>query len=57
MKNAYIQIVELGKRLIHYRMMKQLGQLRVRTQMSGIAAMGDYLKTNHARLVTAGCPQ
>ena len=56
MKNAYIQIVELGKRLIHYRMMKQLGQLRVRTQMSGIATMGDYLKTNHARLVTAGCP-
>ena len=52
MNDAYIQIVELGKRLIHYKMMKQLGQMRVKTQMSGIESMGVYLKNNRARLVT-----
>jgi hypothetical protein len=47
---AYIQIVELGKRLIDYRMMRQLGQAR-RTQTSSIETMEKYLKTNEARLV------
>jgi hypothetical protein len=55
MKDAYIQIVELGKRLIHYKMMKQLGQMRVKTQMSGIESMGLYLKNNRARLVSKAC--
>jgi hypothetical protein len=49
-ENAYIQIVELGKRLIDYRMMRQLGQAR-RTQTSSIETMEKYLKTNEARLV------
>ena len=47
---AYIQIVELGKRLIDYRMMRELGQSR-RTQTSSIETMENYLKTNEARLV------
>ena len=49
-KDAYIEIVELGKRLIHYRMVRQLGQMR-RTQTSGIDNMETYLKANAARLV------
>jgi hypothetical protein len=49
-ENAYIQIVELGKRLIDYRMMRQLGQSR-RTQTSSIETMENYLRTNEARLV------
>ena len=49
-ENAYIQIVELGKRLIDYRMMRQLGQAR-RTQTSSIETMEKYLKANEARLV------
>jgi hypothetical protein len=49
-ENAYIQIVELGKRLIDYRMMRELGQAR-RTQTSSIETMEQYLKTNEARLV------
>ena len=56
MNNAYIQIVELGKMLIHYKMMKQLGQMQVRTRMSTIDTMGSYLKSNRARLVTKGSP-
>lgn len=48
--NAYIQIVELGKRLIDYRMMRELGQSR-RIQTSSIETMEKYLKANEARLV------
>ena len=48
--DAYIQIVELGKRLIDYRMMRQLGQSR-RTQTSTIETMENYLRKNEARLV------
>jgi len=54
LNHAYIQIVELGKRLIHYRMMTNLREHGVRTQMSGIDTMWGYLKTRHARLVRAG---
>jgi hypothetical protein len=49
-ENAYIQIVDLGKRLIDYRMMRQLGQSR-RTQTSTIETMEHYLKTNEACLM------
>jgi hypothetical protein len=49
-ETAYIQIVDLGKRLIDYRMMRELGQAR-RTQTSSIETMEKYLKTNKARLV------
>jgi hypothetical protein len=49
-ENAYIQIVELGKRLIDYRMMRELGQTR-RIQTSSIETMEKYLQTNEARLV------
>ena len=48
--DAYIQIVELGKRLIDYRMMRQLGQSR-RTQTSTIETMEHYLRQNEAHLV------
>jgi hypothetical protein len=52
---AYIHIVELGKTLLHYRMTRSLKQKGVITQMSAIATMVDYLKSNQAHLVrTAG---
>ena len=54
LNHAYIQIVELGKRLIHYKMMTQPGETWVKTQMSGIETMWDYLKTRHAQLVKSG---
>jgi hypothetical protein len=49
--DAYIQIVELGKRLIQYKMLRQQGQRAVRTQMTGIDTLETYLKDNAARLV------
>jgi hypothetical protein len=48
---ADIEIVALGKELIHYRITKQFGLKRVSAQISGIEAMANYLETNEARLV------
>ena len=49
---AYIYIVELGKRLISYKMMRQPKQRAVRTQMAGIDALETYLLDNGAKLVS-----
>jgi hypothetical protein len=48
---ADIEIVSLGKELIHYRITRQLGEKGVSAQISGIAAMSNYLQTNSAQLV------
>jgi hypothetical protein len=52
---AHIEIVALGKRLIHYRITKRLGTRQVSAQISGIQAMADYLRANEARLVKGDC--
>ncbi len=49
-KDFHVQIVERGNLLIHYKILRELGQMR-RTQMSRIDAMEDYLRTNKARLL------
>jgi hypothetical protein len=49
---AYIYIVELGKRLISYKMMRQPKQRAVRTQMAGIDALEAYLLDKGAKLVS-----
>jgi hypothetical protein len=46
---GHIKIVELGKMLVHYKMLRDLRQMR-RTQMSRIDTMEAYLKTNRAHL-------
>lgn len=48
---ADIEIVALGKRLIHYKITKQFGRKRMSAQISGIEAMANYLAANEARLV------
>ena len=48
---ADIEIVALGKRLIHYKITKQFGRKRMSAQISGIEAMANYLAANAARLV------
>ncbi len=51
-KDFLVQIVELGKVLVHYKLLKELGQMR-RVQMSRIESMEEYLRTNKARLFEA----
>ena len=49
-EKGHIRIVDLGKMLVHYKMLRDLQQMR-RTQMSRIDSMLVYLKTNGAELV------
>ena len=49
-KDAYIEIVQLGKTLIDYKLLRELGQRR-RTQTTTFKTMEDYLKTNEASLM------
>ena len=49
-EKGHIRIVDLGKMLVHYKMLRDLRQMR-RTQMSRIDSMVAYLKTNRAELV------
>ena len=51
MRFADIEVVELGRDLVHYRVTNQLGRKRVSAQISGIPAMQNYLTANAARLV------
>ena len=48
---ADIEVVALGKELIHYRITSLFGRKRVSAQISGIEAMANYLDANKARLV------
>ncbi len=47
---ADIEIVGLGKSLIHYRITKRFGLKGVSAQLSGIEAMANYLDIHEARL-------
>ena len=50
----YIQIVKLGKRLIHYRMLSDLKETGARIKSSSIDVLWGYLQSRHARLVAPG---
>ena len=50
-EHGYLHIVELGKRLIHYRILRQPAQRGVLTKTIGIEALLNYLQQNEAELV------
>ena len=49
-REGYLEIVDV-KRLVHYRILKHPRQRLVRTQMSNMADLQDYLKSHEAELV------
>jgi hypothetical protein len=49
-KDAYIEIIQLGKTLIDYKLLRDLSQKR-RTQTTTFKSMEDYLKINEASLI------
>lgn len=51
MKHAYVQIVEMGKKIIRFKMMKHLDESWARTQISACQTLHGYLKARQARLV------
>ena len=50
-EHGYVYIVELGKRLIHYKMLRQPNSLAALTQMIRVEALLNYLRQSEARLV------
>ena len=50
--HGYVYIVELGKRLIHYRMLRQPDQRAAVTRMIGIESLLNYLRQSEAELVS-----
>ena len=51
LENGHIQIVELGKRLTHYKLLTSLNQQGAPVRLSGIQAVQDYLAAHGARLI------
>lgn len=49
--DAYIQIEELGRRLIRYKQLRQPGQKIALTRLIGIDALAFYLRAEEATLV------
>lgn len=52
LEHGYLHIVELGNRLIHYKMLRQPNQRAVVTRMIGIEALLNYLSQSEAELVS-----
>lgn len=48
-----VQIVEIGKRLIHYKMFRERQNRAVPVRITSIHTVQDYLKSNRAVLVKA----
>ncbi len=51
LEHGYLYIVELGKRLIHYRLLRQPNQRAALTQMITLEALLNYLSKNEAELL------
>jgi hypothetical protein len=51
LEHEYVHIVELGKWLVHYKILRQLNQHAVTTKLIGIVELLIYLKHNEAELV------
>jgi hypothetical protein len=51
-EHGYLYIVEMGKRLIHYKMLRQPKQRAVVTRMIGVEALLKYLKQSEAELLS-----
>jgi hypothetical protein len=50
-EHGYVYIVELGKRLIHYKMLRQPNQRAAATRIIGIEALLRYLDNSEATLM------
>jgi hypothetical protein len=57
LNHLYIQIVELGKRLIHYRMLSDLKETGARIKTSSVDVLWRYLQSRHARLLSSTAGQ
>jgi hypothetical protein len=52
LSKGYLYIAALGKRLIHYKLLKQPAQRAVLTRLAGVGELKAYLKEHEAVLVS-----
>lgn len=50
-EHGYVQVVEMGKRLIHYKMLRHPKQRAAVTRMISLEALLKYLQETEAQLV------
>ena len=50
-EHGYVYIVDLGKRLIHYKILRHPNQRAAMTRLIGIEALVNYLRQSEAVLV------
>ncbi len=53
-KGEYLDIVDRGKRLVHYRLIRGTHRGISRTQTSDVASVEAYIRNHRASLVTKG---
>lgn len=51
LNHFYVQVVDQGRKLIHYRMLSDLKETGARVKTSGADVMWDYLESRGAQLV------
>ncbi len=51
LKNGYVQIACVGKRLAEYKLLRKPGQKAVQCRMGAVVSVQDYLKASKAKLV------
>jgi hypothetical protein len=51
LKDTHLEIVDMGKRLTHYRLLPGLKQKGVPVRLGGIEEVQKYLKANKAKLI------
>jgi hypothetical protein len=51
LENGYLYIVEPGKRLVHYKLLRQPNQKAVVTRLIGMEELLTYLKHNEAQMI------
>ncbi|HLH54236.1 MAG TPA: hypothetical protein VKY92_11540 [Verrucomicrobiae bacterium] len=54
LNHFYIQIVKLGRKWIHYRMLTDIKETGARIKTSGVDVLWGYLKSRRAQLVARG---
>jgi hypothetical protein len=52
LEHGYLHIVELGKRFVHYKILRQLHQHAVATKLIGVVELLIYLRHSEAKLMT-----
>lgn len=57
LKHAYVEIVELGRRLIRFRMLDTLEEIGARVLTSDIDVLQRYLVSRRAKLITITAAQ